>query len=250
MGSRISRIHGVVAAVTSSTQWNYYHWLFDVLPRLSILEDFRMDYDHLYIQNNTRFQDQTLSLVRVDKNRLLDCDTLPIIQADVLQVPCHQSTGTKYYPMWVTERLRSWFLPHLDQSNDKRRIYIARSQKNGRCLANEHEILSFLTSTGFEYILPERLSFLDQVRAFRDAEVVVAPHGAGLANIVFCSAGTKVIELFPSDTKYTYYKISQTAGLDYYFVKAPGEQNRTMSRENFLIRLEDLQQTFKLAHIG
>jgi capsular polysaccharide biosynthesis protein len=53
-------------------------------------------------------------------------------------------------------------------------------------------------------------------RIFADAEIVVAQHGAGLANLVFCQPGTRVLELMPSDfVKRTYYSLSHAAGLDY-----------------------------------
>jgi capsular polysaccharide biosynthesis protein len=33
---------------------------------------------------------------------------------------------------------------------------------------------------------------------FQSAEFIISPHGAGLANLVFCEPRTKVIELMPS----------------------------------------------------
>ena len=45
------------------------------------------------------------------------------------------------------------------------------------------------------HVRPETLSVADQVRLFRGAEVIVAPHGAALTNLGFCRPGTQVIEL-------------------------------------------------------
>ena len=43
----------------------------------------------------------------------------------------------------------------------------------------------------------EGLSFGDQVRALHDVRLLVAPHGAGLANLVFLPRGAALIEVFP-----------------------------------------------------
>ena len=39
---------------------------------------------------------------------------------------------------------------------------------------------------------------LDQILLFQSAEFIITPHGAGLANLLFCEPETKVIELMPS----------------------------------------------------
>lgn len=249
-GRRIPAIRGTVASIAASTQWNYYHWLFDILPRLSMLLDLKVDFDRLYLQRAKRFQAETLSIIGLSDDVVLDCDETPIFRADRLLVPCHQTTGRRRYPVWVSERLRQWFLPGGGNRPATRRLYVARSAEYGRGLANEDEIVPLLESLGFEYVLPERLPFAEQVRLFREAEVVVAPHGAGLANIVFCNPDTAIIELFPPDMKYTYYKISQTVGLRYYFARASGEQGRVMSRGNFHVTADRLLCILAMAGVG
>jgi capsular polysaccharide biosynthesis protein len=54
---------------------------------------------------------------------------------------------------------------------------------------------------GFSTHMLEDLSFDEQITLFSQAEFVVAPHGAGLANLLFCQPGTKVLELCP-ETEY------------------------------------------------
>ena len=43
----------------------------------------------------------------------------------------------------------------------------------------------------------EDLTAIAQMDLFRRAEMVVAPHGAALANLIFCPPGTQVLELSP-----------------------------------------------------
>ncbi len=49
---------------------------------------------------------------------------------------------------------------------------------------------------GFQAIDPANYSYEQQIRLFRQAEFIVAPHGAALTNLLYSSAGVKVIELF------------------------------------------------------
>ena len=69
-------------------------------------------------------------------------------------------------------------------------------------------------------VLPELRR--EQVAVVRDARMVVAPHGAGLTNIVFCRPGTTVIELstgFWWNPCYRY--IASMRGLPYRLLRLP-----------------------------
>jgi len=64
--------------------------------------------------------------------------------------------------------------------------------------------------------VPGSLSFAEQIAAFRDATHIVAPHGAGLANILWCAPGTHVLEVFhPHYGTWAYGMIKDALGLDY-----------------------------------
>jgi capsular polysaccharide biosynthesis protein len=78
------------------------------------------------------------------------------------------------------------------------RIYISRRDSRKRTLANETELEAMLTDQGFDVVSLGGLAFEDQVRLFRNAELIVSPHGAGLANVIFCRPGTRLLELMPA----------------------------------------------------
>ncbi|MBV9736152.1 MAG: glycosyltransferase family 61 protein, partial [Acidisphaera sp.] len=50
---------------------------------------------------------------------------------------------------------------------------------------------------GFTPCALEGMSFKEQILLFQHAEFVIAPHGAGLSNLLFCPGTAKVIELMP-----------------------------------------------------
>ena len=86
-------------------------------------------------------------------------------------------------------------------------------------MVNEREVDQLLNEQGFTTVFLEEMSFLEQVELFANAQIVVAPHGSGLTNLVFCSPSTKVVELFsPNYTRTDYMIVGQQLQLDYYYV--------------------------------
>lgn len=80
-----------------------------------------------------------------------------------------------------------------------KKIYVSRLGSLKRILVNEAELEAALGARGFTIVKPETLSVREQVAMFHQADVVVAPAGAALANVLFCRPGAKVIELQPSN---------------------------------------------------
>lgn len=95
-----------------------------------------------------------------------------------------------------------------------RRVYISRADADRRRVRNRDELLESLAANGFEQYTLSSLSFADQVHLFLEADIVVAPHGAGFANLAFASDCT-VVELFGSKIKPTYWLLAGALGLEY-----------------------------------
>jgi capsular polysaccharide biosynthesis protein len=80
-----------------------------------------------------------------------------------------------------------------------------------------------LEARGFATVRLEERSWAEQIALFQAARVVVAPHGASLANLVFCAPGTRVVELFARDyVNPCYWRVAALSGLDYRPVVAAG----------------------------
>jgi capsular polysaccharide biosynthesis protein len=79
-----------------------------------------------------------------------------------------------------------------------RRIFISRRKTGTRTLRNEAELEKMLHSYYFETHFMEQYPLAKQARLIRESEIIVATHGAGLANLVFARPGTQVIEIVPA----------------------------------------------------
>jgi len=149
------------------------------------------------------------------------------------------------------------YAPKIENSA-KNRLFISRADALFRRVLNEEEILPLLNEYGFTSVKLEGLSFIEQVKLFRDAEAVVLPHGSGLANLVFCSKGTKVIELLPFLVLDHGFRLSTAVGLDYFFLNSrkgesmlcEGTSHSGNIPYDFKINPKDLADTFQLAKIN
>lgn len=75
------------------------------------------------------------------------------------------------------------------------KIYINRLDTMARRLANEEEVIKCVEAHGFTSISLSGLSLAQQAALFSNATHVIAPHGAGETNVLFCKPGTKLLEL-------------------------------------------------------
>jgi capsular polysaccharide biosynthesis protein len=122
-----------------------------------------------------------------------------------------------------------------------RRIYVTRgSAPHTRIVRNEAEVLETLVPLGFERVDPAAMTVPEQIRAFAEAQLIVAPHGAALANLVFAGAGAAVVELFAPDfVQGCYWKLASTVpGLRYRYLVGDG---RVVKRRQGLGVSTDIQ---------
>ena len=71
-------------------------------------------------------------------------------------------------------------------------------------------------------------SVREQVALFHQADVIVAPAGAALANVLFCRPGAKVIELQPSNFTGVWVRnIALLTGVDWRAFFAPSPLSET-----------------------
>lgn len=219
---KIEKLNGKSLILHSESGENFYHWFFDVIPRLKTLECSGKtldEFDHIIINevDDPRL-DLFCRIFSLERKKLV---TLKPSKAKHYQmqsavVPsCYQHLNHSDPELieWLQNSHRS-LVP--SKKNANKRIYIDRSDANGRRVANQFEIDPLLQEFGLEKVKLETLSIEAQIQLFSQASLVVGSHGAGLINLIWCQQGTQVIEL--SNTEWhnpEYYYISHNAGLYY-----------------------------------
>lgn len=221
----IQSIDGTVAVLSGLLNDVYFHWMFDILPRLELLRcsgiDIAcIDYFLINSRNFVPFQQETLDALGIPKTKRLESYKHPHIKATRLIVPSF-SGSIAWMPKWACDFLRSVFLEikATEKTEKIERIYISRGNVTNRRIINEDEIIQLLNKFGFKSVTLESMSVAEQAALMADAKVVLAPHGSGLTNIVFCSPGTKVIEIFSPNFVYPcYWLVSNLVKLEYYYL--------------------------------
>lgn len=85
-----------------------------------------------------------------------------------------------------------------------RLVWVGRTEGGAarqRALTGAEPLLEGLRARGFETVLFEHLPPLAQIAAMQAADIVVAPHGAGLANMLYARPDSLVIEIGNSQTQ-------------------------------------------------
>lgn len=250
------KLSGSVAVCSCEYGTGYYHWMIEVLPRLGLLQQAGIAFEEIdYFLVNTcvsPFQLETLSALGIPRAKIIESHWYPHIQADLLIVPALVGEPN-HIPKWACDFLRHSFLRERTNHNvQPKRLYINRKQVVHRKVENEKEIIEFLSSLGFYNIALESMSMFEKAELLSQAEVIVAPHGAGLTNTVFCQPGTKVIELLsPKGINFPFWSLSNQMELDHYYLLGEGEvlPEPTALSENIVVNLKSLSQILKLSGI-
>ena len=211
---------------------NYWHWMYDVLPRLKICEKLKnlQSIDYFLLPDiKQNFQKETLSLLGFAENKILSSKKYRHIKANEIIVTDHPYMFTddphidaQKIPNWIMDWLKEKFLVDSEkfQLNLPKKIYIDRSDSKSniahlRSVSNEKEIQKFLTDKNFESIKLSDLTFYEQVQLFNNAESIIGLHGSGFANIAFCKANTKIIEFRNSTSGPIIENIAKKINLNY-----------------------------------
>jgi hypothetical protein len=68
----------------------------------------------------------------------------------------------------------------------------------------QEDLLNFLLKEGFCPVVLDDLSIQEEIDLFAGVEIVVGNHGSGLSNLIYCSPGTKILEITRGDFQYIY----------------------------------------------
>jgi hypothetical protein len=200
-----------VAVLTTGHNHNYYHWLMEAIPRLDLYERSGVAVDRWYAPIRYRFQRETLSLLGFPREQIVPATCNAHLAPSRLVFASHDCglfrEKTDFLFRRLTAHERPWAGPPC-------RIFISR--RGVRSIVNEREVLQALRPLGFECYRLETMRLAEQISLFHRAECVIGPHGAGLTNLTFCRAGTKVIEIGTPYRPFTcFYEIAHHRGLDY-----------------------------------
>jgi capsular polysaccharide biosynthesis protein len=222
--------HTFLGVVEGSTI--YTHWLLDTLPRLLLLAESGSDFSEfdnfLFATAQSGFHKSTLADLGIGLDRvvtrqhdggLFQVDSFTHVTAprrDFLTHPRIYELVCAHFGMNETYRRQPTKQPL--------RLFISRGKASRRRIVNEDAVMEMLAPLGFQAIFLEDLSIAETARMIASASHIIAPHGAGLANLVFARAGTRVMELFNAHLSREYWVICNHKKLDYHAFEVAGPE--------------------------
>lgn len=221
--------------ISTEGQNGYYHWLHDSLPKLMGLEDYyRGSYKVIISGFQSKYIIESLEAFGIEEIVFASARTLILVEEIVIPELVSNIGNTRNE---AVSFLRSKLITKR-KILASRKIYISRANSKKRRILNEDEIVEFLISMGFIVYFMEEMSFTHQIEVFSEAAVIVASHGAGLANMIFCSKKTIIIEIFPNNYfEECYQKLSLRMNFKHrVIIEDNGDQNY-----NYFVNISNLK---------
>lgn len=222
------------ATLIGQCSGNYAHWLTETLPKLPLLDScgqfsdlpLLVDdglhpniYESIHLLNRNH-----RGIIKVKRWEPLLLDRLVTVSQPGYERYIPHDISSKAQPAYVNIFSRTALRLLRDTARlpiggfsqqHPRRIYLSRNEKSGnlRQIENSSEIESTMGTYGVEVIRPDTMTFLGQVAACINAETLVGPIGASMANMIFAPPGCKVIVLAPYYDEASYFYYSNLAGV-------------------------------------
>ena len=224
-----SETRSIDRAVLLHNCWSggYFHWMTENLTRLEGIEKYRKrtgEEPTLIIgPNPSGFQTESLRLLGYDESDWIEWDgtTTTLSRLVVPSVRRGTTRSSETGPIaheWLRDRLRAAVADRVDTDRFSSRVYISRADADRRRVVDEPRVRAVLGEYGFEPYRLAEMSVAENVALFAGAECVVAPHGAGLTNLLFAEDAS-VVELARRNYSSTYSMLARSAGHEHRYLE-------------------------------
>ena len=198
----------------------------DLLPRLDLLA--RAGYGpekvdrYLVNLGNAPYEHETLTLAGIPEEKILPVSAASHFRCErIITTSLRDNHWQHTLPAWVPGYLRNLTGVTVGGTGRRRRLYLTRRTASFRRVLNEEALLPVLESHGFEIFDPGTLTVVEQAKIFTSAEAIISPHSSVMTNLVFCTPGTAVLEIFPADYfDVSFWTAASIAGCTYHAVVA------------------------------
>ena len=206
----------------------------------------------IHVTAKTNFVVEWLRVVGVQEHQIIT----GTIFAKTLLIPELGKCGSPapQQIMWLQEKINS-YLP--DNQQDKHVLIVKRTKR--RKQSNWADILNVAKKISTNVVIHDDSdlpSVQQQLKNFRNAHTVIAPHGAGLVNILASRPNTKVIEFMdPNNMNLCYARLAYILGLKYNAIELKSSINHVSqilqrkSSNNFKIHIITMNRAKSLQRL-
>ena len=216
----------VLSLVQGASGNNYWHWLFDLLPKVEILSinEKINHFQYYYVPKLNRYIIDTLKIYGIKENQLINSQQFKHLEANKIffleNIYLKKGNFQKQFeniPIVIVKTIRNRLLRYTSRKFFSKKVFIDRSDSkfNHYQFYDNDMIIKKLRKKKFGIYKLSSLSIFDQISLFNSSKVVLGLHGAGFANVIFCKKNTKIYEILrKNEIKRNAIKtISKHAGL-------------------------------------
>lgn len=202
-----------------------YHWLVDRLPGFAWLNEPGNAVDDLPIligDTAPGYEMASLTMMGLDDRVQRVGDAVFVERLVEPAVGFRNMVGWKHVDWGINTLIdKAMAEAHTHGVDLPPRIYISRRDAKRRVLINEEEVEAAIASRGFISYQFADIPLWHQIALVHSAQVVLGPHGAGLAHLLFARPGIRVIEIIPIKDgsyrlRFNYARLSIIKTLDYH----------------------------------
>ena len=205
---------GPVGVFNFSLSKNYAHFLMELLPRLAVFSDYAAETNMRVLIDESLHETQFEAVVALikDGEKYALGPNFPLHVAEAVKISSsgyvpYEAVGDNpfnlrhhgfFHPVamnLLVEKCHAYAGLNDTPTSGGRKLFLDRRAGSMRVISNADEIRELAKAHGFEIVKPEELSFKEQIRLFAEAEKIISPTGAALANCLFCRPGTEIVIL-------------------------------------------------------
>ena len=189
--------------------FNYYHFIFQILPKLFETSDIDSSIPLLLDRAaaDVPSMKQLVEWCNKEKREVIYMDydvkymveELYVISESNVCVPNWkvkdiESIPAALYSPTTIDNISKYLLTYNDMGTYPEKIFVSRKSTKRRAY-NETELWDVAKKYRFVKVYPEELSMAQQMALFNNAKTIIAANGAALSNLIFCQASCKLIML-------------------------------------------------------
>ncbi len=245
--SKKARRQAIETACILTNPWsgNFWHWTVDTLTQLEGVEYYQQQTGikpKLIVESNLQsWQRDSLKLLGYEENDLIIWQDFRRTVNKLIVPSFRRSYEEIHGEISITacQWLREKILSNISKLEGDRvsfspKVFISRRKALGRRIANENEVIEALEPLGFVTYILEEMSYLEQVTLFAQAKVIVAPHGAGLTNLIFAD-NPIILELFGAYVGREFANLARGMGFKYGCLGCPSPRGEVRQKDGDMV---------------
>lgn len=235
----------VLCLCCTGAESNYFTFHLKLIQRIGFIKKVGLrleDFDKILINHSSKkYQLELLEYHGVSEEKIICVKEGDFIESETLIVP---TIGLQ--SLIGVDFLREAYKPLMVEAPSKR-YYVSRSKAKWMKVVDDSILTPFLDKYSIQTVFLEDLSVTEQIKLFSDAEIIITPHGAGLANVLFMNKDSLVIEIMNKKRIHVgYHAYAVLNNLYYGFIRCESEENEFSngkeSTKNLIVTDSDISK--------